>query len=346
MYGIKNISENVTTESPMASVLGAQGYTALNSVLLALLVPPQLFLSILTIAGLCTGKTFRKIKAQRNLMISIAAMGFVSSTTEILLATSEYLFVYRKKEAGVIFCHGTSWFYYLNASMRICLLAALSMTVYITVKHGPQKIKSTYINIVLVVIIAIVLILSFPYFIPTAISYQDPFDGVICFAQPSTLGYVGIGLAIVIVDVPAHVVAVGVVIATLVFARKHGNLLTEFKELKMAMTKLTTSLIILNIIVTAANYISFIPFIVLVTGTSQLNFTSFVIATEMSYYFSQSTSAIVSPLVMMVVFKPLRQNTKKVLLTLCCRDTHKTEKSLTSPSESTCTPKTFSTDVE
>ena len=344
MYGVKNISENVTTESPMASVLGVQGYTALVSVLLVLLVPPQLFLSILTIAGLCTGRTFRKIKAQRNMMINIALMGFVSSATEVMLAISEYLYVHGKKEAGEIFCHAASWFFYFNASMRICLLASLSMTVYITVKYGPRKIKMMYVNIALVTIIAIIFILSFPHFVPTAISYHDPFDGVICFAHPSPLGYVGIGLAIFIVDIPAHVVSIGVVIATLVYARKHGNLVSEFKELKMALTKLTTCLIILNIVVTVANYLPFTPFIVLVTGHNQFDFATLVIVTEFSYYISQSTSAIVSPLVMIVIFKPLRKNTKKVLLKMCCRDSCKTENGMKSPT--TSTPNTLSTDVE
>jgi hypothetical protein len=92
MYGLGNISENLTTEDTLGRMIRQQSYTALYSVLLVLLVPPQLFLSILTIAGLCTGKTFRKIKAQRNLIL-MAGMGFVSSVSELMLVIAEHIFL-------------------------------------------------------------------------------------------------------------------------------------------------------------------------------------------------------------------------------------------------------------
>ena len=56
MDEVGNISGNVSIEFPFASVLGVQGYTAMVTVLLVLLVPPQLFLSIITIVGLFAGK--------------------------------------------------------------------------------------------------------------------------------------------------------------------------------------------------------------------------------------------------------------------------------------------------
>ena len=53
MAEVGNFSGNVTvTKLPFASVLGVQGYTAMVTVLLVLLVPPQLFLSIITISNI------------------------------------------------------------------------------------------------------------------------------------------------------------------------------------------------------------------------------------------------------------------------------------------------------
>ena len=217
MYESGNFSQNATTESPFASV---QGYTALVSILLVLLVPPQLFLSILTIAGLCTGKTFRKIKAQRNLMISIAAMGFVTSATEVLYAIAEYLFVYDKKEAGVIFCHAAILFYLFNLTMRAALLATLSVAVYITVKHGHEEIKGTYLYIAMVIILVVVLLFSILNALPFANSFSDPLEGVICSSKPSFLGYIGLVLDIAVVYIPARIVTAGVAIATLCLCKK------------------------------------------------------------------------------------------------------------------------------
>ena len=324
MIESRNLSQNATTESPIASVLGVQGYIALNSVLIVLLVFPQLFLSILTIAGLCAEKTFKKIKAQRNLLICIAAMGFVSTNAEVLLAIAEYLFVNGQKEAGVVFCHGSGLSYYIVTTMRFSLLASLSVTVYITVKHGLQKIRSTYLYIALVIATVVVLLLGFPYVMPFAISYNDPLDGVVCSGNPSVAGYIGIGLAIVVVGIPTRTVAIGTVIATLVFAKKHHTEFTEFKDLKMAMVKLISCLIILNIVVTIANNTVFIPFIIFATTKDHvaIDFPSFVVVTELGYYISQSISSIGTPLVMMAVFKPLCKGIKKVLVKLytCCKD--------------------------
>ena len=333
MIESRNFSQNATAENPIASVLGVQGYIALNSVLLVLLIPPQLFLSILTIAGLCTGKTFRKIKAQRILLISIAAMGFVSSATEVLLATAEYLFLKGKEEAGVIFCHATALSYFFNTTMRVALLASLSVTVHITVKYGPQKIKTTYLYIALAVILVVVILLGFPHTIPFANSFNEPLDGVICSNRPLTIGYIGLGLAVAMVHIPARTITIGVVIATLVFVKKHHTSLRlsiDFKELKMALVKLLSCLITLNIIVSIGNNITFIPFIINATrNTGIIDVTGLAITTEFSYIFSQSASAIGTPLLMMAVFKPLRKGTKKILLKLCCC---KTEKNITSSS--------------
>ena len=323
MYGLLNISENLTTEDTLGSALRQQGYTALYSALLVLLVPPQLFLSILTIAGLCTGKTFRKIKAQRNLMILMAGMGFVSSMSELMLAFAQFLFVHNYKDAGVIFCHGGGWLAFINGTMRLCLLTALSVTVYIVVKHGHEKINNTHLCISLVGMVIFVIILGVPYFIPTVLRFNEPLDGTICFNNPSLAGYVGFGIAIVLLDIPARFITIAVIIAGLVFVKKHRSFITEHKELKVAMIKLVTCLIILNFIVTAANYLLFTPVIFLVTSTDQTNVGDLGIPTIFSHFIGLSSPAIATPLVMMIVFKPLQKETKRVLFKMCCKDIDK-----------------------
>ena len=230
LHGLGNISENLTTEDTLGRMIRQQGYTALNSALLILLVPPQLFLSVFTIAGLCTGKTFRKIKPQRNLMILMAGMGFVSSMSEVMLAITEYLFVYGHKDAGVIFCHGASWFINLNGGMRTCLLTALSVTIYITLKQGHKKIKKTYLYISLVGMLMVVLILGIPHFVPAALNFSTPLDGAICFVNPSLAGYAVIGLAF-LVGMPVRCIMIGVIVASVVFVKKRNAMETEHKKI-------------------------------------------------------------------------------------------------------------------
>ena len=342
MAEVQNISGNNTgIELPFASVLGVQGYTAMVTVLLVLLVPPQLFLSIITIVGLCAGKEFRKIKAQRNIMISIATMGFVSSMVVIMYAVAEDLFLHHHKEAGVVFCHGATLFYHIYASMRSVLLASLSVTVFITIKHGHQKIKVTYLNIALVVMFVIVLLLGMVYFFPSAVDFSFQFDGVLCLPNPSPSGYAAIGIAIALTDIPPRIISIAVVIASLVFVKKHSSTLTGDNRLKIAMLKFTVLLVILNIVVFVANYVALIPFLLLATFQDQLDFTGLAIFRQLIDFILPSVPAVITPLMMMAVFKPLREAIKTLLSTCCCGDTDrkKEESHLTS----TNTPGTSST---
>ena len=90
-----NLTMNTTTVSDpptFASILGVEGYYAVVSVLLATLVPAQLFLSVITIVGLCVGKEFKQFKLQRALMIAMVAMGFVSAISVVMFSIAKYLF--------------------------------------------------------------------------------------------------------------------------------------------------------------------------------------------------------------------------------------------------------------
>ena len=238
MSEVGNISGNVTTELPFASVLGVPRYTAMVTILLVLLVPPQLFLSIIAIAGLCAGEGFKKIKAQHNIMIGNTVMGFVSIISMVMFVIAEYLFLHHHKEAGVVFCHGGALFVHINAAMRNILLATLSVTVFITVKHGHQKIKVTYLNIAIVVMFVIVLLLGIMYFFPSAMDYSFQFDGVLCVANLRPGGYAGVGIALALVNIPSRIISIVVVIASLVFMNKHSSTLIGDNRLKIAMIKI------------------------------------------------------------------------------------------------------------
>ena len=314
-----NFSANYSIQFPFASVLGVQGYTALVSVLLVLLVPPQLFLSILTIAGLCTGKTFRKIKPQRNLMVVITAMGFVSSMIVVMYAVAEYLFLNHKKDAGVIFCHGATLFYHINLSMRNILLALLSVMVYIIIKDGHQKIKVAYLNFAVLAMFIVVCLLGLQYFFPSAVNFSFQFDGVLCLPNPSPAGYAGLGLAVALTDIPPRVVSIGVVIACLVFVKRHRKSLTEEKKLKLAMVKFTTLLVVLSIIVFVASYTALVPFLLLSTFADKLDFASLALFRQLIDFILPCVPAIVTPLMMMAVFKPLRSAINALILRMCCK---------------------------
>ena len=318
MAEIGNISENVTntTELPFASVLGVQGYTAMVTVLLILLVPPQLFLSIITIVGLCAGKEFRKIKAQRNIMIAITAMGFVSSIDVFMLAIAEYLFLNHHKEAGMVFCHGSYLFNHIDYTLRDVLMVFFSISVFIVIKHGQNELRVIYMNIALFISISIALSLGIIYLVPSAINFSIQFDGVVCHAQISLAGYVvGLILTMILITIPVRISSLGIVIAILVFVKKHSTALDENEKLKRAIVKFVAMIVIVNAIFVVGIILSFV-----IPWLAAVDVATFVVFLHLLYYLLPSTQALITPLMMMAVFKSLRASIKATFCPWCYGD--------------------------
>ena len=312
MDEVGNISGNVTIAFPFASVFGVQEYTAMVTVLLVLLVSPQLFLSIITIAGLCAGKDFKKIKVQRNLMIAITAMGFISSITVVMLAIAEYLFLNHHKEAGVVFCHGSYLFRHIDYGLRDIFMVFFSFSVFIVIKHGQSKLRSIYINIALFILISIVLFLGIIYVVPWAISFSFPLDGVFCFPLISKGGLAGAILTLVLINIPERICSLGIVFAIIVFVKKHSTALAENEKLKRAIVKFVAMIVILNAIIVVGIILP-----IVISWIAAVDVATSVVFLHLLFFLLPSTPAIAIPLMMIAVFKSLRVAIKTTFFTWC-----------------------------
>ena len=311
MAEVGNISGNATvTELTFASILGVQGYTALVTVLLVLLVLPQLFLSIITIVGLCAGKVFKKVRAQRNIMIAIAATGFISSTAVLCFASASYSFLNNHTQAGIVFCHGGALFSHVNFGVRNLLLVTLSITIYIIIKHSLKQIKVKYLNVALGLMLPYVTILGVAYFIPPAIDASRQFDGVLCRYQLSAGGYVGVVAPVFLIDAPARIISVAIVIATIVFIRK-SEIINE-KQIKVSMVKFCTLLLVMNLIIWACGWVGLVPILFPDIDRNVLLF-----LTLYNSFPLNSILGIATPLLMICMFKPLRKSIKNVRAPFC-----------------------------
>ena len=315
MAEVGNISGNVSIGLPFASVLGVQGYTAMVTVLLVLLVPPQLFLSIITIAGLCAGKEFRKIKAQRNIMIGIATMGFVSSIEVVMLAIAEYLFLNHHKVVGVVFCHGSSLFRHIDYAVRDILMVVFSVSVFIVIKHGQNKLRGIYMNIALFILISIVFSLGIIYAVPSAINFSFQLDGVFCFPLLTPGGLAGLILIMILITIPERICSLGIVIATIVFVKKHSTTLAENEKLKRAIVKFVGMLVIVNVIFVVGIILSLVTPVLVVVDVA-----TFVVFLHLVNFLLPSTQPIIIPLMMIAVFKSLRAAIKATFFPWCYGD--------------------------
>ena len=295
---------------PLGSILGVQGYNALVSVLLVLLVPPQLFLSILTIAGLCTGKTFRKVTAQRNTMIAMAASGFISSLAVTFFAGAFYLYVNHHTQAGVVFCHGGALLSHINFGVRNLLLVTLSVTIYITIKYNLKKIKIQFLNLALALMLPYVTILGVVYFIPPAIDASEQFDGVLCRYKLSPGGYVGVILPVFFIDAPARIVSIAIIIAT--YRHIRSTVVTSDKKIKISMLKFCVMLLVINLITWVCGWVGLVPVVF-----QQINRNALLVLTVYNSFPLNSILGIVTPLMMICVFRPLRESIKQLAAPLC-----------------------------
>ena len=331
---IWNVSTNVTT-----SILGVEGYYAVVSVLLATLVPAQLFLSVITIVGLCVGKEFKQFKLQRALMIAMVAMGFVSATSVVMYSIAEYLFLNRNTEAGAAFCHGGVLFRCVDYVLRDVLLVFFSVLVFIVIKYGRQKVKVAYFSIALLLLVSIILIVSIVFLFPSVLSYSIPIDGVVCRSRGSFASYASLLVLFTLTSIPLRVISVGIVIAILVFVKQHSNTLDENKKFKVAVLKFLAIVTIMNTLFIVQFILGLIPNLVV-----RVNETAFVVIAHLLYFILPTIPAIITPLLLMVVFKPLTAAIKTLLLPSCCKSSEFRKRELKSQRPSTQeTPETMNT---
>ena len=315
-----NLTMNTTTVSDpptFASILGVEGYYAVVSVLLATLVPAQLFLSVITIVGLCVGKEFKQFKLQRALMIAMVAMGFVSATSVVMFSMAEYLFLNRNTEAGAAFCHGGLLFRRLDFVLRDVLLVFFSVLVFIVIKYGRQKVRVAYFSIALLLVVTPILIVSIVFLIPSVFNFSFPLDGVVCRSQGSAASYASLAVLFILPSIPPRVISVGIVIAILVFVKQHRDTLDENKKFKVAVLKFLAIVTIMNALLIVRFILDFLHFMSPFVRFNDYE-TAFIVIPHLVHFILPSVPAIITPLLLMVVFKPLTAAIKTLLLPSCC----------------------------
>ena len=334
---MQNISVNVTTNTTtasdpqvFASIFGVEGYYAVVSVLLATLVPAQLFLSVITIVGLCVGKEFKQFKLQRALMIAMVAMGFVSATSVVMYSIAEYLFLHRNTEAGAAFCHGGLLLGYLDYVLRDVFLVFFSVLVFIVIKYGRQKVRVAYFSIALLLVVSPILIVSIVFLIPSVVDFSLPLDGVVCRGQGSLASYTSLTVLFILTSIPLRVISVGIVIATLVLVKQHSDTLDENKKFKVAVFKFLAIVTIMNALLIVKFILQFV-----LPPLVRVNETAFVVNAHLVYFLLPNVPAIITPLLLMAVFKPLTAAIKTLLLPSCCKSSKFRERGLKSQRQST-----------
>ena len=245
---------------------------------------------------------------------------------------AEYFFLHRNTETGAAFCHGGLLFRCLDYVLRDVLLVFFSVLVFIVIKYGRQKVKVAYFSIALLLVVSPILIVSIVVLFPSVLNFSvpGPLDGVVCRSQGSLASNASLLVLSILISIPPRVISVGIVIAILVFVKQHSETLDENKKFKVAVFKFLAIVTIMNALLIVCFILEFIP-IPLV----RVNETAFVVIAHLVYFVLPNVPAIITPLLLMMVFKPLTAAIKTLLLPSCCESSNFRKREVKSQRQST-----------
>lgn len=302
---------NTTTgnESAFANPFGVSGYIAVHSVALCCVCTSELALNGLVLMALLINRKMKNLTTLLPVLVCIAAAGLVTTACQVVFHVS-HLLALSQHFAGVLtLCRITQFTLYIGTGMQAVLLMILTIIVYLTVKHGSKRIKRIPLIITLASMWGIEAVMAIICFTP---AYQVDFftDGVNCDLKPDTLAYVHLLLFMIINSILTRIVAFIMVIATVVHVKR--NTITEQTLTQRAMIRFAGLLLLMSVVPLIPNLAAAISSLVPDKG-ADVQYVSLNILT----YILLSTPVVVTPILMMAIFKPVAIAAKKIVTCKC-----------------------------
>ena len=319
--------ENSTGDDILfASVLGVPGYFAANGVALGFVCSTGGALNAIVIVALLFNRHLKKLATLRPILFNIAVAGLVTTAALAMLNISRMLALVHHLEEAEHACRMFNALLHISIGMRTLLLMTISVTVFITIKHGAKKIKVLPLCAALAIMWVIEIATAAPYF-TAAYRIGTFLDGVNCITELNSLSYAHIAVSLALGDMPSRILAVVMVICTVVHIRK--NTITEESTMKRAMIRFAVLLMLMNFVTLFANALPAAHFVLpdLITPTA------YVILKSFTYVFL-CIPVVATPLLMMAIFKPVGKAVKEVATCKSCTVRVKVGKSRSETSSS------------
>ena len=310
-----NLTNN-TSPSPFAQIISIPGYYAIALIFLLGIVPVQLGLNLSTMAALIWSPALRKAAVQKTLLLGLITAGLMNSLAIFFYCTTILAAVTRQEESDSN--HGLCLFsfclFYIGTQLRYLYWATLAVVVYIIIRCGAGKVKVLPLAAAMMVMCVVVILSATPFFKLSPLYFLVNLDGVLCFPFPVELdGIMYVAVVYMSMGVVAPLLAIAMVIATLVYVKR--NTISGNKEINLAMVRLAGLLVTVAAVIFVASslfegiigYAGFQNHVILVWT---------FVATAVVLL---SLPEIVIPVVMIVVFKPIRSTIWSALTFRCIR---------------------------
>ena len=296
-------------ESTFAHPLGVPGYITVYSVALGCVCTLELALNGLVLIALLINRKSKKLVTLLPVLVCITGAGLVTTASQIVFHISRLLALSHHFAGVLTLCRIRQFTLYIGTGMQAMLLMTLTIIVYLTVKHGSKGIKHIPLLVTLVSMWGIQVVVAVVCFTP---AYQVDFftDGINCDMKLNTLAYVHLLLAIIVNGMLTRIVALIMVIATVVQVKR--NTITEQTLIQKTMVRFVGLLLLMSSVPLVANLASAISYAAPDNG-SDVQYVSLNILT----YLLLSTPVVVTPILMIAIFKPVATAVKKIVTFKC-----------------------------
>ena len=199
--------------------------------------------------------------------------------------------------------------------IRFLLTALFAVLMHRIIRTGIQSVRVVVIIIAIFVISAIVMICNIPMLVPAVYVSEEFVDGVGCNMQLSRPGgIVHLYGSWFVVSISGTTVVVIFAALSYRYVKKHVAAENDTSGCRRAMLRFSLSLIVTNILNIFA---ALIPLVAIGTqgGTSRES-VQLRVAVKILLYIVMDVSLLPQPILMIILFKPLRQSMKEICRTV------------------------------
>ena len=305
-------SNNSSLPTDFSSSFEVDSYLAVNSCVLVFLAVPGLILNGLVAVALAGEIAKKQGRAQWIILLNISLAGLVTTLSLGALSVSRLFLVNNVQEGAVWLCRIGFSAVHISIAIRTASVALLSVVVYIIIKHGLSKVKLAPLIASVVILWVVVVLSGLPYLTP-AYQYEPFRNGIlVCDTTFTSSAYAHIGLSVLFIDFPGRLISVCTIIAAAVHVKR--NTVTDFNPIIRSFLRFSVILLCIGILILLTNIVGLVPFI-LSTGAD----VTVLVWLHLIIYVAIFLPAVVVPVLMIVLFKPILSAVKGLLMCRRCR---------------------------
>ena len=302
----------VKMASNNSSTFEVNAYLAVYSCSLILFALPGLLLNGLVVVALFRELAKKQGRAQWIILLNIGLAGLVTTLTMGTLSASRLSFVNNVQEGAVWKCRIGFAAFHISIASRTASLAVLSVVMYIIIKHGPSKVKLYPLIAAIIILWMIVVISGIPYLTPAYKFTAFRNEILVCDTTFTPAAYAHISLSLLIIDIPGRTISIFTIIAAAVHVKR--STVTDFSPTKRSLLRFTVVLFIINILIVLTNVLGTLG-VVLPMGAD----VAVLVWLSLAINIAIILPAVVVPVLMMIIFKPIWSAVKGLLTCRRCR---------------------------